>query len=378
MSTLLQNIAKGKRKALIQSFEENKNRVYYIASSIDKSQADKATIWAFKNAWSDIAATERLKETDFTNIVINKLANYLQRTTTKLSKKDIPGKCEELSIEFSMTHASANVPADVDDKINEAIDKIAVASEKDNKTTIIAVCTTVAVVIICILSMAFLAGKDDDNSNVTQIGNEEAIADQTKHNLSGNNSTTSKYEPITSAISATLNKDATYYADIDIKDYGKITVKLDQNSAPTTVANFVGLAESGFYDGLTFHRIIEGFMMQGGDPEGNGTGGSKDKISGEFTANGFDNKLSHTRGAISMARSNDMNSASSQFFIVHQDNQPSLDGKYAAFGYVTEGIEVVDAICESAKPTDGNGTIPASNQPVITSIKIRCVEPEGE
>lgn len=162
----------------------------------------------------------------------------------------------------------------------------------------------------------------------------------------------------------------TYYADIVIADYGTITVELDGEAAPITVENFVSLAKDGFYDGLTFHRIMAGFMMQGGDPDGNGTGGSDTKIKGEFSENGVQNDLSHTRGAISMARAKDMNSASSQFFIVHQDST-FLDGSYAAFGYVTEGMDVVDAVCEAAQPIDNNGTIPAENQPVITSITIR-------
>lgn len=165
-------------------------------------------------------------------------------------------------------------------------------------------------------------------------------------------------------------KSKTYYADIVIADYGTITVELDGEAAPITVENFVSLAKEGFYDGLTFHRIMKGFMMQGGDPDGNGTGGSDTKIKGEFAENGVQNDLSHTRGAISMARAMDMDSASSQFFIVHQDST-FLDGSYAAFGYVTEGMEVVDAICEAALPIDNNGTIPAEKQPVITSITIR-------
>lgn len=160
------------------------------------------------------------------------------------------------------------------------------------------------------------------------------------------------------------------FADIEIQDYGTVTVQLDQTSAPITTENFIKLAESGFYNGLTFHRIMEGFMMQGGDPEGTGMGGSDQTIVGEFSANGYDNDLSHTRGAVSMARSADYDSASSQFFIVHQDST-FLDGEYAVFGYVTEGMEVVDQICESAEPTDGNGTIPAEQQPVITEITIR-------
>lgn len=161
----------------------------------------------------------------------------------------------------------------------------------------------------------------------------------------------------------------THYAKIEIEGYGTITVALDGNTAPETVNNFVKLAENGFYDGLTFHRIIEGFMMQGGDPNGDGSGGSNEKITGEFSENGYDNHLSHVRGAISMARSSDYNSASSQFFIVQKDTT-SLDGSYAAFGYVTEGMEIVDAICEAAEPTDNNGTIAPEEQPVITGITI--------
>ncbi|MDO4939050.1 MAG: peptidylprolyl isomerase [Lachnospiraceae bacterium] len=160
------------------------------------------------------------------------------------------------------------------------------------------------------------------------------------------------------------------YVDIKIRDYGTITVKLDHDAAPETVDNFLRLTASGFYDGLTFHRIISGFMMQGGDPTGTGSGGSDTCIKGEFADNGWDNPISHVAGTISMARGSDYNSASSQFFIVHKDNQ-FLDGQYAAFGCVTEGMDVVDKICEDAKPVDNNGTIPAENQPIIESITIR-------
>lgn len=161
----------------------------------------------------------------------------------------------------------------------------------------------------------------------------------------------------------------THHAEIEIQDYGTITVELDGDAAPITVQNFMDLANAGFYDGLTFHRIISGFMMQGGDPNGNGTGGSENTIKGEFSANGVENPLSHTRGAISMARAQAPDSASSQFFICHADST-FLDGQYACFGYVTDGMDVVDAVCEAAKPTDDNGTIPAEAQPVITSIRI--------
>ena len=160
-----------------------------------------------------------------------------------------------------------------------------------------------------------------------------------------------------------------HHAEIVVQDYGTIKVELDADQAPITVQNFIDLANSGFYDGLTFHRIIEGFMIQGGDPNGDGTGGSGHTIRGEFTQNGINNTLSHTRGAISMARSSAMNSASSQFFIVHEDST-YLDGSYAVFGYVTEGMDVVDAIATSVTAEDSNDTVAKENQPVIEKITI--------
>jgi peptidyl-prolyl cis-trans isomerase B (cyclophilin B) len=160
-----------------------------------------------------------------------------------------------------------------------------------------------------------------------------------------------------------------HHATISVKDFGTIELELDADAAPITVANFISLASSGFYDGLTFHRIQEGFMMQGGDPEGNGTGGSYTKIKGEFAANGVSNPISHKRGVISMARAKQNDSASSQFFIVQKDSE-YLDGDYAVFGYVTSGMDIVDKIAEDAKPIDNNGSIKYEEQPVLTSIKV--------
>lgn len=158
-------------------------------------------------------------------------------------------------------------------------------------------------------------------------------------------------------------------ATIEVESYGTIKLQLNGTVAPVTVANFANLASSGFYDGLTFHRIIKGFMMQGGDPNGDGTGGSDRTIVGEFAENGHPNPISHVRGTISMARSSAPNSASSQFFIMQEDSV-NLDGNYAAFGHVTDGMDVVDAICNSAEPTDGNGTIAKDKQPKITSLRM--------
>lgn len=161
----------------------------------------------------------------------------------------------------------------------------------------------------------------------------------------------------------------THHATIEVQDYGTIKVELNADIAPITVSNFADLVESGFYDGLTFHRIIKGFMIQGGDPMGNGTGGSSRLIKGEFSANGVVNAIQHKRGVISMARAQANDSASSQFFIMHADAD-HLDGQYAAFGKVTEGMDVVDAIADSVPVEDNNGTVASANQPVITSIKM--------
>ena len=160
-----------------------------------------------------------------------------------------------------------------------------------------------------------------------------------------------------------------HHVTIDVKDYGTISLELDADTAPISVTNFINLANEGFYDGLTFHRIISGFMIQGGDPNGNGTGGSEKTIKGEFSANGVENDISHVRGVISMARANDPDSGSSQFFIVHEDST-FLDGQYAAFGHVTDGMDVVDAICEAVPVQDNNGTVAAADQPVITAVTV--------
>lgn len=161
-----------------------------------------------------------------------------------------------------------------------------------------------------------------------------------------------------------------HHAEIVIAEYGKLELELDADVAPITVTNFVNLAKKGFYNGLTFHRIMSGFMIQAGDPNGDGTGGSEETIKGEFKSNGIENTMSHKRGVISMARTqNDPDSASSQFFIVQADSD-FLDGDYAAFGKVTAGMDIVDKICQSVQPIDNNGTVPADQQPKITAIKV--------
>ncbi len=193
------------------------------------------------------------------------------------------------------------------------------------------------------------------------------------------------------------------YVEMCVEGYGRVVILLDATTAPVTVNNFINLVNKGFYDGLTFHRIIKDFMIQGGDPDADGTGGNKDasgkelNIKGEFDENGHKNDISHKYGVISMARSNDPDSASSQFFICNADAADSLDGKYAAFGYVVQGMSVIEAITEGEFPktayadyygdytTDpiynmpkhyvwsylGNGALNGKeNQPVIKYIKV--------
>ncbi len=161
-----------------------------------------------------------------------------------------------------------------------------------------------------------------------------------------------------------------HHVEIDVKDYGVIKLELDADTAPITVTNFINLVKDGFYDGLTFHRIVSGFMIQGGDPTGTGRGGSDNPIKGECSNNGVKNDISHVRGTVSMARTPDSyNSASSQFFIVHEDST-FLDGEYAAFGWVTEGMEVVDAICEDTPVQDNNGTVLPKDQPIINTVTV--------
>lgn len=162
-----------------------------------------------------------------------------------------------------------------------------------------------------------------------------------------------------------------YNVEMKIKDMGSIKLELDADSAPITVTNFINLVKDKFYDGLTIHRVAKDFVIQGGDPKGDGTGGSEKKIKGEFADNGVKNSISHVRGVISMARASDnMNSASSQFFIVHKDST-SLDGQYAAFGHVTEGMDVVDEIAENV-PSENpiTGLVAKEKQPVIEYVKV--------
>lgn len=244
---------------------------------------------------------------------------------------------------------------------------------KQQKTEILVICIVAAAVILAVLLIALLAGGSGTDTTFTSGTNSSSINSSGTHQHDENCShedaaTDPQPSRKNGGDGATLETaKATHYATIEIENYGTIKAELYGNTAPISVQNFVTLAESGFYEGLTFHRIIKGFMMQGGAP--NSASPAVQSIEGEFASNGIENNLLHKRGVLSMARSSVMNSASSQFFIMHETS-PRLDGDYAAFGMVIEGLDVVDAVCEAAQPTDGNGSIAADAQPVIKSITI--------
>ena len=218
---------------------------------------------------------------------------------------------------------------------------------------------------VWLLTLAFAGtmlagcGSKTDTTDTTETTEATSAADETSDGAADTADTSEDGELLTGL----------HHVTIDVQDYGTISLELDADTAPISVTNFINLANEGFYDGLTFHRIISGFMIQGGDPNGNGTGGSEKTIKGEFSANGVENDISHVRGVISMARANDPDSGSSQFFIVHEDST-FLDGQYAAFGHVTDGMDVVDAICEAVPVQDNKGTVAAADQPVITAVTV--------
>lgn len=267
----------------------------------------------------------------------------LSNSTSTLSAK-------EYAEQLFAAETDISIPAQLDADIISEL-KSQLKPLKNRRKNIIKLCCVLIPTIIILLCVTIFLIKSSEKRN---------ISSNSPANIE---STASSADDIT----------PTAYAEIDIKDYGIITVALDGNSAPATVENFSKLANSGFYNGLTFHRIIDGFMMQGGDPNADGTGGSDETVSGEFSSNDFNNRLSHTRGAISMARSSSYDSASSQFFIVQSDST-QLDGDYAAFGYVTDGMDIVDKICKEAAPDADNGLQEKENQPIINSITVKSVE----
>lgn len=235
-----------------------------------------------------------------------------------------------------------------------------------NKYVIIGVIAAL-LIIIAIVVGAIYNNQKNENTTSTNKGEDNSVVETEKNTNKEVNNSINEAENNDNEEEINMYSTGKHHAEIVVKDYGTIALELDADVAPITVANFAKLANEGFYNGLTFHRIIEGFMIQGGDPLGTGFGGSDQEIKGEFAVNGVQNSISHVRGTISMARSKSYNSASSQFFIVHEDST-SLDRQYAGFGKVTSGIEIVDRICEDVKVEDDNGTVLKANQPVIEKI----------
>lgn len=275
------------------------------------------------------------------------LKKQLRTSDANFSKRDIIFLMTSSANIVKETAAQTKLPDGLNKMIDEIVLSYAKPQKSDKKKAWIAISAVAVFLIAVIVVFAVTSNKNNDNPADDSV-------------TVGTN---------TSATIGTDEAKGTHHAEIDVRDYGVIKVELDGDTAPISVANFINLANSGFYDGLTFHRIIDGFMIQGGDPLGNGTGGSDNNIKGEFSENGVENNLSHTRGAISMARSSAYDSASSQFFIVQSDST-YLDGQYACFGYVTDGMNIVDEICKNAVTTDSNGSVDAENQPVINSVRI--------
>ena len=238
------------------------------------------------------------------------------------------------------------------------------------KKELIIICLVVAIIAIIAVGIITLKmKKNNDEFTATSTSQKNEIADNTEDVENNAEDVEDNVEDNGEMEEQSMYLTGKHNVEIKVKDYGTIAVELDADVAPITVTNFINLVKKGFYDGLTFHRIINGFMIQGGDPLGNGTGGSSENIKGEFTSNGVNNNISHVRGAISMARAKNPDSASSQFFIVHKDST-YLDGSYAAFGHVTSGMEIVDKICEVTPVVDNNGTVLKNNQPIIEAITV--------
>ncbi len=234
---------------------------------------------------------------------------------------------------------------------------------KQQKTEMIVIACVAAAVILAIVLILLLGGGFDFTATSTSSG------DTHVHDENCSHEDVTQAELRKTGDGATLETAAaTHIATIEIENYGTIKAELYGNTAPISVNNFVALAESGFYEGLTFHRIINGFMMQGGAPGSDSP--AVESIEGEFSANGIENNLLHKKGVLSMARTSVMNSGSSQFFIMHKD-YPSLDGNYAAFGIVIEGLDIVDEICGKFPTTES--TIALEDQPVIQSVTIATV-----
>ena len=248
----------------------------------------------------------------------------------------------------------------------------AAAAQESKRQTLIVCLVAVAVVLVAIILALVLGGVD---KNTTTDG-KETNPTTTAPSTSASTTDPGKLNADMTAIKAEIDSmevvdftettETTEYVKLTIKHYGDVVIRLRSDIAPITVANFQSLVAKGFYNGLSFHRIMQGFMIQGGDPKGDGTGGSDTTIKGEFKINGVQNDLSHIAGVISMARkSMPYDSATSQFFICNADASASLDGKYAGFGYVVAGLDVVLTVSEVEVKASASGENSVPVEPVV-------------
>ena len=400
MATMIERAAAGHGKSMTALYEDHRGKVYaYCCALTDKETAKEITASVLTKGYAAAAEAGVADEkygTFLTALAAKKLAG-------RVLSGEVP-QADNVTPKAKFVRAAALYSGDVDDGLvvfNAMMDKLtpyqrfayvsAIAGGLSTEAIGVAMGQREAIARFCletasyqVMRMPVGAVRVDQFASLFAKAAEEtefpATADETcRKFIAANTKLQTPLWKILTPIAAALvvivavvllllpKKEPVYYADIDIENYGVITVKLDQSAAPITVENFVKLAKSGHYDGLTFHRIIEGFMMQGGD---GGDARPAENIEGEFESNGHKNPIKHERGVISMARSNDPNSANSQFFIMHQ-TKDHLDGEYAAFGHVVKGIEVVDKVCTTAQPTDNNGSIPLGQRPVINKITIR-------
>lgn len=223
-------------------------------------------------------------------------------------------------------------------------------------------------VCLCVVSFAGCGSSKNDADKGNSGAAEPSSAEDSAGSADQESSAVYQQEPL-KEFSADELLSGKHHVEMDMGDLGVIKLELDADQAPISVTNFIELAKQGFYNGLTFHRILTGSLIQGGDPNGNGTGGPGYRIKGEFSANGVENNISHVRGAISMARTQDYDGGGCQFFIMDSD-YTDFDGQYAAFGSVTDGMDIVDKICNDTQVEDWNGTVDSANQPVIKEIRV--------
>ncbi len=414
MSDIIKNAIDGQKKAFAYLYSSTKDKLFYIADTLleNKSNINDVIANAYKSAFTSMSDEKVQTEKDFDSLVLRLLGAEIRNVSEK------SGGSFKVPTDRNFMNTSK---IEVSDDDNETADKVfselsplqkfvfifsslgslgkkdmAFATGLDIKTTDVLIDAVKGNIKRISLenfdfdkmSSVFAARKteafpEECDKKVLEIIDELSKADEVSRKkrlkivisiavaaclliIGLGIQCAFKYSP-------EFNPEGVYRARIVVEGYGTITVEMDAANAPITVENFFNLVRSDFYDGLTFHRIQSEYLIHGGSPDGTNWGASANNIYGEFSENGFENGLSHTRGVISMARSDHYDSGSCQFFILKTDIT-ELDGKFAAFGTVVRGMDVVDKMCEEAVPIDSNGVIPQQRQPVIKKITISRVK----